>query len=258
MRLIQKICFTPVLLIAGFTIHQNAYAVDDCRIIDRLPAVIDEAGKYCLDRSHGTELEGNEAAIAIVSANVALDFRGHTITNQQGPTGICIDGYQEEPTVGVRVYEADNVRVHGGTVRCYSTGIEFTQSVCGDCNTANRVEHMLLESNYLFGIFMQGDHSVIQHNMVTETGGHRERDPRGIVALGHSNSIRNNDVMFVRDDGVGINVANGYNNLIVENRVQQVTTGFYFYGNQIRYRDNLTAAVSTAYSGLGIDLGNNH
>ncbi len=261
MRLGTKTNTLCVLLIAvlGFSHQVQAQQLDDCRMIDRLPAELSEPGKYCLDRSHSTELEGNTAAISILNAHIELDLRGHTVSNQQAVTGICLDGYQQEPTIGVLVFEADNVRIHGGTIRCFGTGIEFSQSLCGSCNTANRVESMLLASNYLFGLYMQSDHSVVQHNMVTETGGHPDRDPRGMVVRGHSNSLRNNDVMFVRDSGgVGISVGGGYNNLIVENRVQQSATGFSLFGRELRYRDNLTAAVTNRYTGNGVDLGNNH
>ena len=230
----------------------------DCQILKAFPAEIDRPGKYCLDQSHDLALTGNDAAISIIANDVDLDLRGHTLRNPSFDSGACDAEYAAEPTIGINVFEARNVRIHNGALRCFGTGVQITQQRCGDCNRANRVEAMRIQQSAFAGIFAQGDFSVYADNHIVDSGSREDRDGRGIYTEGNGNTIRNNDIQLVWDNGAAIATSRANNTLIVENRIQNAKFGLLLHqGSNVRYRDNLSAAVTVPYSGAGTDVGNN-
>lgn len=247
-----------ILLAALLSALTPAALAFDCQILKAFPAEIDRPGKYCLDQSHDLALSGNEAAISIRASDVELDLRGHTLRNAAFVWGTCDPEYLGEATIGVSVFEARNVKVHNGALRCFDTGVQITQARCGNCNRANRVEAMRIHQSGFAGIFAEGDFGVFADNHITETGAREDRDGRGMFVAGNGNTLRNNDVQFVWGNGAGIATGDSNNTLIVENRVQNAKYGFLLYlGTEVRYRDNLTAATQQAYAGTATDLGNN-
>lgn len=249
---ITTIAATTLLLAA-----QSGLATD-CQVLTNLPVEIDQPGKYCLDRSHDLALSGSDAAILILASDVELDLRGHTLRNPVYEGGLCDAEYRPQPTVGISVFEARNVRIHNGALRCFSTGVQFSEHRCGDCNRGNQARDLRIHQSGYVGIFAEGDFGVYAGNHIVDTGAIEDRDGRGIYVGGEGNTIRDNDVQLVWDAGAGIATGNGHNNLVVENRVQNARIGFYlFSGSEVRYRDNLTSAVQQAYVGFATDLGNN-
>ena len=75
------------------------------------PTVITRPGSYFVARNFSTG--GPGAAIAIVASGVSLDLRGHTLTGPGGKQG-----------VGVRVAGVGGVRVFGGILSRFGTGVE--------------------------------------------------------------------------------------------------------------------------------------
>jgi hypothetical protein len=247
-----------ILIAALLSALTPAALAFDCQILKAFPAEIDRPGKYCLDQSHDLALTGNDAAISILANDVELDLRGHSLRNPVFEGGTCNPEYVDEPTVGISVYESRNVKVHNGALRCFDTGVQITQELCGDCNQANRVESMRIQQSAFAGVFAQGDFSLYADNHIVDSGSRTDRDGRGIYAEGNGNTIRNNDIQFVRNDGAAIATSRANNTLVVENRIQNAKFGLLLYqGRNVRYRDNLTASVTVPYSGAGTDLGNN-
>jgi len=246
-------------LTAATLLFAAQYALaSDCQVLTTLPAEIDTPGKYCLDRSHDLALGDSDAAITILASDVELDLRGHTLRNPVYKGGLCNAEYQSQFSIGISVFEARNVRVHNGALRCFYTGVQFSQHRCGDCNQGNQARDLRIHQSGFAGIFAVGDFGLYADNHITDTGHAEDRDGRGLYVSGDGNTIRNNDVQFVWDPGIGIATGNGDLNLVVENRVQNARTGFsLFSGSEVRYRDNLTAAVQQAYAGTADDVGNN-
>jgi hypothetical protein len=79
------------------------------------PTVIDRPGSYVLLRSFSLNHPGT--AIAIVASNVSLDLNGHTITGPGNKQG-----------TGIRITQSGGVRVHGGTLSRFGTGVDVTNS----------------------------------------------------------------------------------------------------------------------------------
>ena len=254
----NKIIAHTTIAVGLLGLAQSAFA-QDCQVLDQFPAEIDRPGKYCIDQSHDVELTGNAAAIAIRADDVDLDLAGHTLRQGAFRSGACNPEFIEEPTIGVLIFESRNVKVHGGALRCFNTGVQISQGLCGDCNSGNRVEGMRIHRSFFAGIHAEGRYSVYTDNHIVDTGLLKGRDGIGIYSSGDGNTVRNNDIQQVRgEQSQGIGTGNSNNSLIVENRVQNASIGFLlFNGRNVRFRDNLTAATSTPYSGFGTDLGNN-
>lgn len=230
-----------------------------CLPVVRAPAVLDRPGNYCLLRNLETDLSSG-AAVTITASNVDLDLDGFTIGNRTD-RGACVNGNEDNPTVGIRATGANNVTIQGGTVQCFASGIEiFAEDAnCLECSFGHTVRNMNLKELFKTGVLVRAWSSTIEDNHIFRIGGGSRGEPRGIVANGSGNTIRNNDVMNVFGPlSTGITAAGGNANLVVENRVQQADTGFALFGGQsVRFRDNITAEVAVGYFGQGEDLGNN-
>lgn len=250
---VARITAAIVLLgAAQSTLAQN------CQVLDQFPVEIDRPGRYCLDRSHDLELQGNEAAVAIRANDVDFDLAGHTLRQAVFEWGPCNPEFSGEPSIGVLVFESRNVKVHNGALRCFDTGVQLSQGQCRDCNVGNQVIGLRIQQSLFSGIFAEGRFSVFADNHIIDTGSREDRAGHGIHSNGDGNTIRNNDVQLVRGDGTGISTANANNTLVVDNRIQNAKFGLLLYqGRNVRYRDNLTAATSIPFTGLGTDLGNN-
>lgn len=245
--------FLLVLLLA------QAASAKDCDRIQRVPAVIEKPGAYCLARTLETDLSRG-AAIEIRASNVHLDLKGNTLGNRVD-RGACLNGNEDNPTVGIRAVGANNVTITGGTIHCFSAGIEiFAEDLnCLSCSFGHTIRDVNLKELFAAGVLVRASQSTIEHNHVFRIGGNRDREARGIIVNGSGNTVRGNDVQFLFGArNTGIAAAGGNANLVVENRVQQAETGFALFGGQaVRYRDNLTAEVGFGYFGNGQDLGNN-
>lgn len=247
------------LLSTALLLATASAALADCKPLTRFPATISAPGHYCLDAPATTRISSGEA-IFIDAGNVSFDLRGHSLTNAGDATGNCPNDLLDAPTVGIRITgNVTNVTVRGGTVACFGRGIEGV-SACDGCSVGHTVENMNVHSSGSYGIFLDAWNSTVRGNHVFRTGLARGvESATGIKVQGSGNSIIDNDVMFVvGKESVGIGTADGNAALIAGNRVQQAHYGFrLFGGSAVRFRDNLTAEVSRAYVGQGIDLGNN-
>lgn len=251
--MMNKLLSTAVLLSMAST------ALADCKPLSHFPAEIDEPGHYCLDAPVTTGISSGEA-VFINAGNVTFDLKGHSLSNAADHTGACPNELPGAPTVGIRITgNVNNVTIRNGTVACFGRGIEAVYH-CENCSVGHTVEDMNVHSSGEYGIFLDAWNATVRGNHVFRTGLARGVEfATGIHVQGSGNAIVDNDVMYVTGErSIGIGVARGNANLIAGNRVQQVQYGFrLFGGSAVRFRDNLTAEVSRAYVGQGMDLGNN-
>lgn len=231
----------------------------DCKPLNAFPAVIDAPGHYCLDAPANTRIASGEA-IFIDAGNVTLDLNGQTLSNGADENGYCSNDLLSAPTVGIRITgNTTNVTIRNGTVACFGRGIEGV-SACDGCAVGHTVSDMNVHHSGSHGIFLEAWNATVRGNHVFKSGLARGGEfATGIQVQGSGNAIVDNDVMgVIGESSTGIAVANGNANLITGNRVQQARYGFrLFGGSAVRFRDNLTAEVSRAYVGPGVDLGNN-
>ena len=90
--------------------HDAAAQGSGFRLITH-PTVITQPGSYVVARNFSLEEPG--AAIVIAASGVSVDLSGHTLTGPGGKQG-----------VGVRISGASGVRVFGGTLNRFGTGVE--------------------------------------------------------------------------------------------------------------------------------------
>jgi hypothetical protein len=122
------------------------------------PTVIDRPGSYVLLRSFSLNHPGT--AIAIVAGNVSLDLNGHTITGPGNKQG-----------TGIRITQVGGVRVHGGIVSRFGTGVE----VAGSHDV--RLEGLHIDGQDLGGpppgevgiLIMNSRAVVVERNVVSRT-----------------------------------------------------------------------------------------
>lgn len=254
----KKLTLQFALLLFATFFAQTVIA--KCQVIDRVPATITKSGNYCLNQTLESQQDSGPA-ILVLANNVNLNLRGHSLSNRLASDGFCLNANADDPTIGIQVVAATNVRIRNGQLHCFRTGVRINGSDpnCNDCSYGNSVQNLTVNTSYAKGIFVRGSQTVIKNNHIVNTGGARETVPAGIHMIGSGNTVKNNDVMDVRGrNATGIITAVGFANLVVNNRVQQSEYGFrLFGGNAVRYRDNLTAGVDFAYFGQGQDLGNN-
>ncbi len=245
------------LLVTATLAALAAYA--DCKPLNRFPATIDAPGHYCLDAPANVRISSGEA-IFVDAGNVTLDLNGFALTNQGGADGYCPNELLDTPTVGIRISgSVANVTVRNGSVACFGRGIEGV-SACDGCSIGHTIENMNVHQSGSYGIFLDAWNATVRGNHIFRTGLARGVEfAAGIQVQGSGNAIVDNDVMsVVGENSIGIGTSNGNAALIAGNRVQQTQYGFrLFGGSAVRFRDNLTAEVSRAYVGQGVDLGNN-
>jgi hypothetical protein len=96
-----------------------------------------------------------------------------------------------------------------------------------------------IQNNRATGILIQNASGIIEHNSIT-----------GVFGLTGSPSLI----------GVGMDIESSSDGFleVVNNRVANANTGFLFLSGTIAYRDNISLAVTTHYSGGTTNLGNNY
>jgi hypothetical protein len=248
--------------------------------ITALPAVISAPGTYCLKADLATSAITG-AAISIESDGVVLDLKGFTLDGPALPTAF---------TVGVRVLSARQVTVRNGTVRGFQVGVGLQNAAAEPAFFL--VERVRAVGNSNLGIRVaSAGQNVVRDNTVLGTGGFDNALPAciGIDVTGAGSRLEGNLVSglvacpaggtraaiqvsscvgclvqgnellagAVLANSEGVQVLSP-DVLVVDNRVTRFATGLFFTpgGASSRYRDNLTAGCTTAFSG-GTNAGNN-
>ena len=251
--------FTRIAIATGLLGLAHSALAQDCQFLDRFPTEIRESGRYCLDRTHLLNLPKNTSAISVSVPHVEIDLRGYTLANKNADQSPYCNVPSIKPsTTGIRVVNTHNVRITGGSLYCFGTGVSIIESACIGCNQGHRIDRMRIQKSGAYGIFAQSGNSVFESNHITSTGNFEGESYFGIrITDGNGNTIRNNDVQGVFF-GTGIGLDNSSFSLVIENRVQNAETGFQIYADkEVRYRDNVTTEVRTPYRNVGTDLGNN-
>ena len=190
----------------------------DCTPVTSLPATIDSQGIYCLTGNLATS-QTSGYAITITANNVTLDLNGWKVGGQAAGTDTNAFGIFSTAT---------NVTVKNGIVRGFSFGIRLM-------GRGAVVRDMLVDQNTRFGIYVEGQGAVVEHNQVVDTGGSTTSTVVGIIATGVGSTVSNNTVSGVTAVGSngewGISV-NGANSTVRDNVVSDEVkpTGAASYG----------------------------
>ena len=242
---IPRLLFTLTLLLLSIGAHGA------CLPITHIPAVINKPGPYCLEADHELSMNGG-IAIDIQSANVRVDFAGHTLTNRYGVnnTAVAVQGYSQS-----------NVEVSGGAIIGFREGIilESHGNGCVSGSGPYRVRDMTVSRAYSRGISLEGCQLQVQSNSVLDTGINTRINATGISVIGTPATVTNNEVLRLigyPGNSVGIQVFDG-SAVIERNRVLSVPVGISMSNNgRVLFRDNTVVEAATEYD-FGEDGGGN-
>jgi hypothetical protein len=234
---------------------QAAQSYDNCNgFIDSLPATISMQGVWCLRHDLATNITSGNA-IEIAANNVTIDCNDFKLG------GLAAGDLSQ--AYGIYAGDRQNSTVRHCNVRGFHVGILLG-------GAGHLVEDNRLDNNLVTGIGVYGDHNLVQHNRVFDTGGLSpdviQEDINAIIA---SADIIDNTIDGVASDpamalGVTGIWALGADGLVKGNRVGGLLDngaqayGIYVSGSNQSIVDNhvtaaVAATVGTGFGGPGID-----
>jgi hypothetical protein len=205
-------------LLALALLHPSADAgaaesYDACTgTITAIPFTISTPGTWCLkhDLSVGFYPGGG---ITVNSSHVTIDCNGFGLDASQVGN--------DAPNRGILAVDRSHVIVRNCTIRGFQYGI----ALLGQSGGHHRVEHNRLDGNTSYGIFVEGDGSLVRDNHVALTGG-STLTPNAYGIFGrHAVDIVDNVVSDVHGNGaqgniIGIYALDNAGGNVSDNRVQ--------------------------------------
>jgi hypothetical protein len=180
-----------------------------CTQISTIPYTITAPGVYCLDADFTLAMNSG-AAITISASNVTLDMNRHVTA-----------------AYGVTANQQKNIVVKNGSVQGFSIGVAIFDTAPYTISQGNVIEGIAAASNTFVGLMIEGQSSIVERNLVTETGG--PNGSTGIYVAGPDNVVRDNDVsasgtlVIPASNGIGADATHG---LVVDDN--RVTFGLFF------------------------------
>jgi len=189
-----------------------AESYDACTgTITALPFTINAPGTWCV-KQHLYTSAASGAAITVNSSNVTIDCNNFKIEGTSAGAGTANRGILASGKL--------NVSVRNCQVRGFQYGIALVGATGGD----HLVEHNRLSGNTSYGIFVEGDGSLIRDNQVSLTGG-STLTPHAYGIYGrYITDIQDNVVSGVVGNGnagniIGIYTLNNTGGTVAGNRV---------------------------------------
>jgi len=154
-NLIAFALLLAILLITPAAAHA-ALSYDNCTgTISSLPAVIATPGTWCLKTDLSTAITSGKA-ITINGNDVTIDCNGFKLGGLAAGAATF--------TEGISANGPSNATVRHCNIRGFHTGVTLT-------GHGHLVEDNRLDGNTEFGIYVQGDDSIVRRNRVFNTGG---------------------------------------------------------------------------------------
>jgi hypothetical protein len=227
-----------------------------CTPITVLPATIAQSGIYCLTSDLAYQpADGN--AISINANDVVLDLNGHRLDNLKAGAGTV--------AAGIFASQRRNVVVKNGTIRGFSRAVFINDNSPYMKSQGWVIEDIRADRSTYAGMVIWGRDCLLRRNVVVATGGSTAYGPSadavGIVLVGASHRVIDNDVIAVTKQGTGSATAIAFGiqtdgSIAVANRVTDAEYGVISLVTSVKFRDNLTTGVATPFDG-GTDAGNN-
>jgi hypothetical protein len=228
-----------------------------CTQISTIPYTITASGVYCLDNDFTLSMNSG-TAITISASNVTLDMNRHVLNNL-GAGSLTV-------AYGVTANQQKNIVVKNGSVQGFYIGVGIFDTAPYTTSQSNVIERVAAGRNTLFGLIIEGQNSIVERNLVSETGG--PYGSRGIYVIGPDNVVRNNEVSGsgnpANPNSDGIFAYNTQGLVVEDNRVSfgpstvsNSFDGIYVYqSSDAIIRNNavvkIDAGGSTPYLSVGI------
>ena len=174
---IRSVGLALALAVPGAAVYAET---TDCTVITSAPFIIPAPGIYCLRNS----LVGN---ISIQASDVVLDLNGHVLESAKLGSGS-----------GINAFERANITIRNGTVRGFNTAIQIGGP---KLSRSHLIERLRLLDNAEGAMSVEGDGSVVRHNMLLNNGFSASGGARFILfAGGDGNHIADNQIV---ESGIG-------------------------------------------------------
>jgi hypothetical protein len=191
-------------LVSNFAYSSSGLAEDDCRIIDRIPFVIRQNGKYCLPSNPFYHSEDEvRSAILVQADDVTIDLGGHVLA---GPRQL------DRITEGIYSAGYRSLTVKNGTVEGFMFGIRVAASLQEAAPAGSyRFTGLTIADSSFRGIMVtlgkERGNVTISDNVIARTGGTTflpDSSAMGIEIFGASNCrVESNQVLDTMPVGVG-------------------------------------------------------
>ena len=141
------------------SVTANVFAEEACTEFSTVPFVIKKAGHYCMAADiSAPENARQQFMIMVLDNNVTLDLRGYRLS---GPGS----------GMGIAAMQRSDVVIQNGTISDFDIGIALMSMRSTPVATNNTFRNLKLLNNRLAGIVAVGDKTVIQNNVIKNTGG---------------------------------------------------------------------------------------
>jgi nitrous oxidase accessory protein NosD len=163
---------TGLMSAAGAARAAQSYDACEGHFIESLPVVINTQGVWCLRHDLTTAITSG-GAITIAAHNVTIDCNDFKIGGLAGGVATMARG--------IDAHDRSNVTVRNCTIRGFHSGV-YIDASARDKTGGHVIQDNRFTDNTRYGIHVDGDGSVIEHNKVLETGGSTS-NPGAAVAI---------------------------------------------------------------------------
>ncbi len=156
-----------------------------CTEITSLPFTITVQGVYCLKQNLNVNLASGNA-ITINAGNVTIDFNGFRVNNQAAATNLAY---------GIFALDRKNITLRNGFIRGFNNGIYLDENAA-DASSSHLVEGMKIADSGVYGIYVEGDRSVVRDNRVLDSGGGPSSFAVGIALQRADDGLIFNNIVY--------------------------------------------------------------
>jgi hypothetical protein len=189
MKFVAAAALLALVLLFPTSGARAAESYDACTgTITSLPYTISAPGTWCL-KQHLFTSSAAGAAITVNASNVTIDCNDFKLDGTSAGAGTG--------NRGILASGRTNVTVRNCSIRGFQFGIALVGAAGGD----HLVEHNRLGNNTSYGIFVEGDGSLIRDNQVSLTG--------GSTLSPNAYGIYGRYIVDIADNTVGTVVGNG-------------------------------------------------
>ncbi|QSX77956.1 right-handed parallel beta-helix repeat-containing protein [Agrilutibacter solisilvae] len=152
---------TGLLALPGAARAAQSYDACEGRFIESLPVVIGTQGVWCMRKDLTTAITTG-AAITIATNNVTIDCNDFKLGGLAAGSATMTSGILAEDRL--------NATVRNCNIRGFYAGVSIEAS-SRTHSAGHVVQDNRFASNTRYGIFLEGDGSVVERNKVIDTGG---------------------------------------------------------------------------------------
>ena len=212
---IKKILFLLSFSMGIFLFTSTQAESIECEQIKTLPAVITVQGKYCFKGNLSTNITSGHA-IDIQTNNVTIDFNDYKLGGLAGGIASAANG--------VHALDRKNIILRNGSIRGFRNGV-YINELLNDGSSGHIIENTRFDGNLQTAIWVEGRHSIIRNNIITNTGGGTVVGltfTSAILASGAGAKIDNNLIENTFDDNkdaYGILIEFADSSIVTNNKI---------------------------------------